>query len=67
MPSGEVVNQAAPGRSGRISGWLSITPPGSSAGNADCDQRTSCTAGEPIKSFAAGWVHSTWSMLSFGR
>ena len=41
----------------RISGALSTTPPGKSAGNCDCDHLRICSAGLPSSSFAAGWVH----------
>src|SRR5579883_712689 len=52
---------------GAIKGWLSTTPPGSSAGNCACAHRITCTAGLLIRTFAAGAVHSTRSMRSFGR
>src|SRR5690606_27052253 len=52
---------------GRIRGALSITPPGCSAGNWDCAQRITWTAGLLTSSLAAGAVHSTRSMISLGR
>ena len=52
---------------GAMSGWLSTTPPGSSAGNCACAQRITCTAGLFISTFACGAVQSTRSTRSFGR
>ena len=45
---------SAGGRGGRISGAVSITPPGWIAGNRDCAQRTTCTAGLFSSSFGGG-------------
>ena len=62
------VPQAIVGRAGgAMSGWLSTTPPGSSAGNCACAQRITCTAGLFISTFACGAVQSTRSTRSFGR
>src|SRR5690606_16233254 len=44
---------------GAISGRLSTTPPGSSAGNWACAQRMTCTAGLLISTFACGAVQRT--------
>src|SRR5581483_2191507 len=52
---------------GDMSGWLSITPPGSSAGNCAWAQRITGTAVLLIRTLAAGAVHNTRSMRSFGR
>src|SRR5690606_27791662 len=54
-------------RTGRISGALSMTPPGYSAGKRACAMRTSCTAGLLMSALAAGSVHSTTSITSLGR
>jgi hypothetical protein len=52
---------------GAISGWPSTTPPGKSAGNCDCAQRITCTAGLLASTLACGAVHITRSITSFGR
>src|SRR5690606_12220877 len=52
---------------GRMSGALSTTPPGYSAGMRACAQRTICTAGLLVSALAAGSVQSTRSMTSLGR
>ena len=54
-------------RTGRISGALSKTPPGYSAGKRACAQRTSCTAGLLVSSLACGRVQRISSMTSLGR
>src|SRR5690606_10325032 len=58
----------AAGRAGGcISGALSMTPPGSSAGNCDCAQRTMETAGLLSRMRAAGARQRIWSTTSLGR
>src|SRR5690606_17300327 len=46
---------------GAMSGLESITPPGSRAGNCDCAQRITWTAGLLTSSLACGAIHSTLS------
>jgi hypothetical protein len=59
--------RSGPRSRARISGWLSTTPPGRTAGKAAWLQRTSCTAGEPSSSAAAGCDQRMWSIRSLGR
>ncbi|MNT46806.1 hypothetical protein D3C72_1834770 [compost metagenome] len=58
---------AASGAGGFISGALSMTPPGSRAGNCDCAHRTMEMAGLFSRMRAEGARHSNWPTTSLGR
>ena len=66
-PHGRHPGAASGTGGGTASGWLSTTPPGRIAGNCDCAQRRTCTAGLFSRIFARGAVQSTRSTMSFGR